>query len=130
MESLALHKEAQMNSLKIVFAVSCITFATLDLAAAQSCPAGTTRMIKDNRVICVPYGQGSPSNPPPRTKPSDITGPCLGRGAAQVGHRTAARLDRHNNREFEHAANVLSAVAHVRASERKAGPIQIVRRIE
>ena len=82
MESLALHKEAQMNSLKIVFAVSCITFATLDLAAAQSCPAGTTRMIKDNRVICVPYGQGSPSNPPPRTKPSDITEPRLGRAGS------------------------------------------------
>jgi hypothetical protein len=129
MESLALHKEAQMNSLKIVFAVSCITFATLDLAAAQSCPAGTTRMIKDNRVICVPYGQGSPSNPPPELNPAILRDRAWV-GAAQVGHRTAARLDRHNNREFEHAANVLSAVAHVRASERKAGPIQIVRRIE
>jgi len=48
----------------------------MSAAAQTNCPSGTYRMIRGygGDVICVPYGQGSPSNPAPRTRPSDITG--------------------------------------------------------
>lgn len=66
-----------MNLVKKMTAVVAVVLWSAGGAAADTnCPSGTYRMIRGygGEVICVPYGQGSPSQPAPKTRPSDISG--------------------------------------------------------
>jgi len=46
-------------------------------ASSGECPEGMFRTMLGygKKPVCVPYGQGSPSNPPPIPRQSDISGP-------------------------------------------------------
>jgi hypothetical protein len=68
-----------------------LTFA--GLAQAQDCPPNTYRMIVGygGPVKCVPYAQGSPTNPPPRGRQSTISGPSGSGGGSSGGSVRSAQ---------------------------------------
>jgi hypothetical protein len=71
--------------MRFVLLTIVFSFFILTSALAENCAPDKYRMITDHGVICVPYAQSRPTNPPKIGKPSDITGTGGDRGGGSSG---------------------------------------------